>query len=876
MHQKGQSVSSEMACLDRGKSLQPHPKFSNRHFNPTFPMKKTLMILAASCLLIGLTGQSSYGGWQEDNIGLASYPGVFSAVQNGYVLQSWGIGIGIGWTADNFEFVYQPWVGDGEFTAQITSVQGPGDQAVAGLMVRDGLGTNSAFFMVGLTAEGKFVLDSRTTPGDDSRSLLYSVVPLEQLVGLAPLSVETNPDVLWSSIMPGAVWLGTNCWLKVARCGDWFSAYGSADGQTWYWLGSEEIPMTQPNAGMAAAGVTYVTATSAQFEQVSLVISNAPPTEAPVQPVVGTGDGLLGTYQSTARGNQMQRIDPVIDFQWGLGGPDTNIGVDLFQVRWEGMLQAQYSETYAITVVSEDGVRLWLDDRLLVDEWHEQHPPLTTTVPISLAGGQKYSLRLDYFAGWGIATVQLYWSSPSTPRQIIPQSQLYSYLDQPMLVDVNSNGIPDRWEWTYGLFLGNATTNVDGIPYLKEYLAAMDPTEGSASKQLTGGWESRDIGAVGIAGTAGVSGNQFVVGGSGSDIYNTKDSFQYVYQPWHGDVQMVACIAPLPQDSDFQAKAGLMVREDLTGQSKNAFVAKMPYNGLTVQHRTDFSGLTTFRARYDQLYNWVKLIRRGDAFELYASVDGVIWDWLNTETVKMGTNVYVGLAVTSHDNTRFCSAQFNNVQIGPPDPSVYTNNPYAAAALGDGLQATYTDLRTNNAVPPVQGTDPNIDFDWGLNPPAPGMDSHNFLMQWEGLLEAPYDETFDFRVGSGAPVRLWLDGQLVIDWTSTPENYPGDHDFYGQWLPTVLSYKITLKAAHQYAFKLECSSPAGGRSVAKVYWSSPSTRRSRSHKTCSILPPTNITDICRTPTEPACRMPGNWLTSGIRGLIPTPTRTMTA
>ena len=129
--------------------------------------------------------------------------------------------------------------------------------------------------MVGLTTEGKFVLDSRNKAGDDSRSLLYPVVPLEQMIGLEPLSVQTNQDVLWSSIMPGAVWLGTNCWLKVERHGDMFSAYGSADGQTWYWLGSEEIPMTQPNAGMAAAGVAYVTATSAQFEQVSLATPTA-------------------------------------------------------------------------------------------------------------------------------------------------------------------------------------------------------------------------------------------------------------------------------------------------------------------------------------------------------------------------------------------------------------------------------------------------------------------------------------------------------------------------------------------------------------------------------------------------------------------------
>ena len=62
---------------------------------------------------------------------------------------------------------------------------------------------------------------------------------------------------------------------------------------------------------------------------------------------------------------------------------------------------------------------------------------------------------------------------------------------------------------------------------------------------------------------------------------------------------------------------------------------------------------------------------------------------------------------------------------------------------------------------------------------------------------------------SDNPVRVWIDGQLVMDWSSAPEDYPGNHDFYGQWLSTVLSRKLTLKAGHQYAFKLEGSSQPG-------------------------------------------------------------------
>ena len=105
MNQKRNSASIGMACLHRGDSPQLRLKSCNRHFNRFFFMKKTLVILAATCSLIGLTVQSSYGDWQRDDIGQASYPGIFSAGQNGYVLQSSGIGVGIGWKADNFEFV---------------------------------------------------------------------------------------------------------------------------------------------------------------------------------------------------------------------------------------------------------------------------------------------------------------------------------------------------------------------------------------------------------------------------------------------------------------------------------------------------------------------------------------------------------------------------------------------------------------------------------------------------------------------------------------------------------------------------------------------------------------------------------------------------
>jgi peptidoglycan hydrolase-like protein with peptidoglycan-binding domain len=125
---------------------------------------------------------------------------------------------------------------------------------------------------------------------------------------------------------------------------------------------------------------------------------------------------------------RLQRIDPVVDFDWGEASPDANaLPADTFSARWTGKVLAQFSEEYTFHTDTNDGVRLWVDNQLLIDDWNDQ--PASTTKEnsgrVKLKAGQLYDLRMEFYENKDNAVVRLSWSSASTPKAIIPASNLY-------------------------------------------------------------------------------------------------------------------------------------------------------------------------------------------------------------------------------------------------------------------------------------------------------------------------------------------------------------------------------------------------------------------------------------------------------------------
>jgi PA14 domain len=151
----------------------------------------------------------------------------------------------------------------------------------------------------------------------------------------------------------------------------------------------------------------------------------SPPARAATQ-TSATGTGLRGEYydNSDFSGLKLTRSDPSVNFNWGSGAPAAGMGADSFSIRWTGESQARFSESYTFYTQSDDGVRLWVNGKLIIDRWVKQ----TLTEQrgtITLQAGQRYTIKLEYFEYNKSAAVKLLWSSTSQPKQIIPQSQLY-------------------------------------------------------------------------------------------------------------------------------------------------------------------------------------------------------------------------------------------------------------------------------------------------------------------------------------------------------------------------------------------------------------------------------------------------------------------
>lgn len=187
-------------------------------------------------------------------------------------------------------------------------------------------------------------------------------------------------------------------------------------------------------------------------------------------------------------------------------------------------------------------------------------------------------------------------------------------------------------------------------------------------------WQSQDIGAVGTTGSASFSdSNVFTIKGSGYDIWNKTDEFHFVYKQLSGDAVVIVKVDSLTNTNSY-AKAGVMIRESLSAGSRNAFLAVTPSKGIKLQYRTSTNSDTGSAGSSGKAPYWLKLERVGDKFTAYKSIDGVKWSKIKDRSFVMNSQVYIGLAVTSHSDRVLTTGVFSNVfvngkQVQTPTPT---------------------------------------------------------------------------------------------------------------------------------------------------------------------------------------------------------------
>lgn len=142
------------------------------------------------------------------------------------------------------------------------------------------------------------------------------------------------------------------------------------------------------------------------------------------------GSGLLGSYaQFNAKKGTVKvvgtRVDPQIAFNWKAGKSHPKAPANSFAVTWEGSVVSQASATYRFRVVADGGVKLWVGNNLIIDDWKTANFPVYRSGVATLEAGVPTAIRFEYFDINGNASVQLRWVSTSQPLQVIPTANLF-------------------------------------------------------------------------------------------------------------------------------------------------------------------------------------------------------------------------------------------------------------------------------------------------------------------------------------------------------------------------------------------------------------------------------------------------------------------
>ncbi len=190
-----------------------------------------------------------------------------------------------------------------------------------------------------------------------------------------------------------------------------------------------------------------------------------------------------------------------------------------------------------------------------------------------------------------------------------------------------------------------------------------------------------DIGNPAIASSDIYTTNGVTISSAGNSIGGTSDQFNFDYLLQTGNFDVTICLVGLGL-SDLWAEAGLMARANLNAGSPFAATVATPgLNGEFFTARTATNGLAITSGNFPVNYPhaWLRLNRVGNVFNGFGSYDGISWTQLGTATITMPAQIYLGLAVASHNTNQLTTAQFMNYETTPTNAVLATIvNPHDA------------------------------------------------------------------------------------------------------------------------------------------------------------------------------------------------------
>jgi len=147
----------------------------------------------------------------------------------------------------------------------------------------------------------------------------------------------------------------------------------------------------------------------------------------------GQAGGLTGHYFTgeNFETETFRRVDPGVDFNWDNTPPSrgaAGLPHDNYSVRWSGTVVAEAAGDYTFRSAADDGVRLYIDGKLVIDDW-ATHPVTVDTATVHFAAKSRHAIRFEFFQGGGGAAVQLTWSRPTGRSRVVWTSETADDID---------------------------------------------------------------------------------------------------------------------------------------------------------------------------------------------------------------------------------------------------------------------------------------------------------------------------------------------------------------------------------------------------------------------------------------------------------------
>jgi hypothetical protein len=474
-----------------------------------------------------------------------------------------------------------------------------------------------------------------------------------------------------------------------------------------------------------------------------------PPTPTPVPPTPKpvTITDWRGEYFSNANlaGSPLVRNDTRIDFAWEFGSPMPGIAVDNFSVRWTRRLPFE-GRTYRFYARADDGIRLWIDGQLVLDQWHDSSIQ-TYVIDHNMTQGQ-HDVRLEMYEHTGVAAVALWWEPLLTYPDWKGEYFANPYLTgSPNLVR-NDTGIDFNW-------------------------GAGAPATGLPNDNFGVRWTRR------VHYPAGVM-RFFVEVDDGARLWVDGT---LVIDQWHDGIDLYSADVYLTEG---QHDVRLEMYEHTGGAMARLWWAQQAgfpdWKGEYYNNRHLQGAPTLVRNDPKIDFNWgtgaPSNLLPVDRFSVRWSrkVDFSAGTHRFFVEVDDGARVWVdGKLIIDqwHDGIGLYSA---DIYLGEGRHAVqmemYEHIGGAMARLWWALQPSFPEWKGEYfANPNLQGkpvlvrNDAKIDFDWGRDAPAPGLPARDFSVRWTRKLEFE-PGTYRFCAMSDDGVRISMDGgrPFINEW----------------------------------------------------------------------------------------------------------------